>query len=94
MNANRYERELIDRIRDVLLENWDPIGISNNPNLRDEYDLYIPKILHILKKVSVNKSNIFLCLQEIEIYIMEIPEDPKRIDLTAQILLNLVSHNL
>jgi hypothetical protein len=94
MSANRYERELIDRIRDVLLENWDPIGIGNNPNLRNEYDLYIPRILHILKKVSVNKSNIFLCLQEIEIHIMEIPEDPKRIDLTAQILLNLVSHNL
>ena len=31
------------QIRTILMEHWDPIGISDEPNAADEYDLYIPK---------------------------------------------------
>lgn len=32
-------------VRHVLLTSWDPIGVGDNPNLADEYDVYIPEIL-------------------------------------------------
>jgi hypothetical protein len=36
-------------IRRVLLEVWDPIGIKDEPNARDEYDSYSGGILKLLK---------------------------------------------
>jgi len=34
----------MDKIRDILVDVWDPLFIGENPNLRDEYDSYIPSI--------------------------------------------------
>ncbi len=43
------EREMVHRqsakVRQILLEDWDPIIIGSNPNLADEYDSFIPEIL-------------------------------------------------
>jgi hypothetical protein len=33
-----------DDIRTVLLRDWDPLGVGNNPKLSDEYDSCIPVI--------------------------------------------------
>jgi len=35
-------------IRRVLLEVWDPIGIQNVPNARDEYDSYLSGVFSLL----------------------------------------------
>lgn len=43
-------KKLISDIRSVLINDWDPIGIGNNPNLSDEYDSYIGTIISILKQ--------------------------------------------
>ena len=37
-----------DSIRKVLLEDWDPIGIADVPECKDEYDSYIAPIYRIL----------------------------------------------
>ena len=36
------------RIRQVLLDTWDPIGIKNEPNAQDEYDAYIGDLYELL----------------------------------------------
>jgi hypothetical protein len=38
----------VERLRRVLLDEWDPIGVGSNPNLADEYDSYIPRIIKAL----------------------------------------------
>ncbi len=42
------------QIRRVLLDEWDPIGIKDEPNAQDEYDGYIPRIYELLLKDAPN----------------------------------------
>jgi hypothetical protein len=45
MSDNRERARRYDRaIREILLRNWDPIGIRDVAEARDEYDTYIPGI--------------------------------------------------
>lgn len=49
------KNKLISDIRSVLIKDWDPIGIGDNPNLSDEYDGYIGSIINIImQKCSVD----------------------------------------
>jgi len=36
------------KMRHVLLDTWDPIGIRDEPNAQDEYDGYIGKLYDLL----------------------------------------------
>ncbi len=45
--------ELFKKIHEILIRDWDPIGVSDQPNAHDEYDVYIPGIIKIILK---NKS--------------------------------------
>ncbi len=38
-----------DDIRTVLLRDWDPLGVGNNPKLSDEYDSCIPVIYRMIQ---------------------------------------------
>ncbi len=38
-------RELFYKIRAILLRDWDPLNVGDNPHLEDEYDAYIPELL-------------------------------------------------
>ncbi|MDR6530098.1 hypothetical protein J2800_000822 [Caulobacter rhizosphaerae] len=38
-------RQRIERIRQVLFADWDPLQVGSNPNLSDEYDSYLPKVM-------------------------------------------------
>jgi hypothetical protein len=35
-------------IKDVLLNEWDPIGVAAIPEAQDEYDAYVPTIYRLL----------------------------------------------
>ena len=39
---------LYDTVRQVLIEDWDPIGIRDVPQARDEYDGYAATIVRML----------------------------------------------
>lgn len=62
---NSYEQEIILTIRKVLLQDWDPIGVGDNPNLIDEYDGYIGQILELLLKKPLVEEIVDL-LKDIE----------------------------
>lgn len=38
-------RQRIDRVRQILFADWDPLQVGGNPNLSDEYDSYLPKVM-------------------------------------------------
>jgi len=38
-------RRRIDQVRQVLFTDWDPLGVGGSPNLSDEYDTYLSKVL-------------------------------------------------
>lgn len=58
-------KEIITDVRSVLINDWDPLGIGNNSNLKDEYDGYIGTIIQILLQKSSIES-IFLFLKKVE----------------------------
>jgi hypothetical protein len=37
-------------IHDVLIREWDPIGVGYEPNAQDEYDSYIPTIYRLISE--------------------------------------------
>ena len=46
----RNEKELLSRVNEVLYYLWDPIGVSDVPEARDEYDSYALQVFSLLKK--------------------------------------------
>ena len=36
-------------LRQILIDEWDPLNISGNPALSDEYDAFIPGLYRLLK---------------------------------------------
>lgn len=44
------DSEKFSIVREILLRDWDPIIIGDNPHLVDEYDHYIPDIIELLDR--------------------------------------------
>ena len=47
-NTKEHVRTLHENIKNVLMQDWDPIGIQEIPEAQDEYDTYVPKIYSML----------------------------------------------
>lgn len=47
--ARRHAKHLISQVRGVLLDEWDPLCVGDNPNLADEYDCVLGKIFATLQ---------------------------------------------
>jgi hypothetical protein len=46
---NKYQsRENRAKVREVLMREWDPIGVSDFPDAQDEYDTYVDKVYVML----------------------------------------------
>jgi hypothetical protein len=41
-------REIQASIRDALMRDWDPIGVSDVPEAQDEYDSYVGAVYRLL----------------------------------------------
>jgi hypothetical protein len=63
-NLKRIKR-YNNAIRDILLKEWDPIGVKDVPEAQDEYDSYIPGVCKLLFNRESSK-NIFQYLWKIE----------------------------
>lgn len=58
-------RNLLERIRLALLNDWDPIGVSQYPEAHDEYDAYGEPLLELLCQ-KPTEDRIFAFLWELE----------------------------
>jgi hypothetical protein len=61
-----FEKELYQRIDEVMHYVWDPIGVSGVPQARDEYDAYLPQIFGMLleSKGAEELSDYLLKIEE------------------------------
>jgi len=57
--------EFRERLRAILLSEWDPLCIGDNPKLADEYDRYLPILLALLQG-DVDQATIAKTLERIE----------------------------
>jgi hypothetical protein len=54
---DKYEsRRIKTEIRHVLINVWDPIGIKDEPNARDEYDSYLGDVFDLLIQGATDDS--------------------------------------
>lgn len=42
------QQKLYEGIYTVLLNDWDPLGVSRIPEAQDEYNAYLPRIFHMV----------------------------------------------
>lgn len=54
---NEEQRELLStRVNETLYYFWDPIGVNDAPEARDEYDSYVDKIVDLLLKNATERE--------------------------------------
>jgi hypothetical protein len=78
--------ELRRRVDEVLYYVWDPIGVSDEPYARAEYESYVPDLLHLVASHNETEpiSGYLAVIIESR---MKLSPDKKKCDETAALLL-------
>ena len=84
----RRAREIAARIRSVLLESWDPIGVVDVPEVQDEHDGYVGGI-HRLLASGCSVSELMQHLNHIEPEKLGLVPHPVRARTTAVRLMEI-----
>jgi hypothetical protein len=61
------------RVRDVLMREWDPIGVAGIPEATDEYDRYVDEVYVILMNQRVDADAIAAHLFDTAVNYMGLP---------------------
>lgn len=80
---------LFKGVRAALLHEWDPIDISDNPHLADEYDSYVPEIVRLVK-AGHSPQELANHLKHIEENMNVSPPEERRLK-TAALLVKLMA---
>lgn len=80
------DQELYRRCDEVIHSLWDPIGISNAPEARDEYYSYLPRIFALVKAEAA-KEELVEHLLQIERELIGLGGDEIRAKAVAETLL-------
>ncbi len=81
-------KELYNRIDEIIWKDWDPIGINDKQQIRDEYYGYIPQIFN-LKIQGADKNKIADCLYEMETINMGTNGNQQNCEFVAEKIINL-----
>lgn len=81
---------LSEKIRTVLIADWDPIGVRDVAAARDEYDQYVASIA-VLVRAGRTASDLSKYLLEIETETMGLPGDRVRALSVGRKVLSAVS---
>jgi hypothetical protein len=82
-NRSRRAAEIRERIRQVLLREWDPIGVGDIPEAQDEYDSYVGGIYRLLAS-GASEYQIIDRLYNLETVSMGLPGDRARLKGVAE----------
>tara|TARA_B100000963_G_scaffold346861_1_gene352573 strand:- start:493 stop:780 length:288 start_codon:yes stop_codon:yes gene_type:complete len=76
LDKNTY-KELFKIVNQILWEDWDPIGINDNPQIREEYSGYAPQIIKLLidNKDSKQISKLLAQISNIDLGLGPIPNE-------------------
>ncbi len=86
--AAERARALHQQIKDVLLTEWDPVGVQAIPEAQDEYDSYIPTI-HSMLISRKPTYEVFEYLMWLETEHMGLTADRQRTQSIAEMLAGL-----
>jgi hypothetical protein len=90
---NKYQsRENRAKVREVLMMEWDPIGVRNVPEAQDEYEKYVSEVYVMLMDQRASETAIGKYLFDITTGYMGItprPELTERCQRTAATLIAL-----
>jgi len=84
-NLSAFESELGQRVDEVLHYVWDPIGVSNAPEARDEYSGYAMRVVGMLLE-SATAESLAAFLLEIEREGMGLTNRPEHAQSVAKLL--------
>lgn len=84
--SSRRRREISDAIREVLIRQWDPIGVKDMPEAADEYDGYIGSV-HRLLASNADAQQIAKLLATIQTENMGLPQEAESLLGVAERLL-------
>jgi hypothetical protein len=79
-------KSLVDQVRRVLLDHWDPLGVGGMPALADEYDFLLGKVMACLAG-SPSVEAIAEMLAELERDQLCLPEPRRDLCQTAAVSL-------
>jgi hypothetical protein len=78
-------RQIQQQIREILLHEWDPIGVADMPEAQDEYDGYVGGVYRLLAEAAT-PSAIAAHLARIEGDRMGLPSSPAaRLDVATKL---------
>ena len=78
-SRGRRAREIESQIAAILLHDWDPIGVADDPGARDEYDSYVGGVYRVLA-TGGSLAEIEAHLRDIEIHMMGYDETTREAD--------------
>ncbi len=85
---SKADRELYKRVDEVLFYIWDPIGVSDTPEARDEYNSYLGVVFSMLKQnKSANEIATYLTQIACDRMEFKVSADSKKHDLEVATLL-------
>lgn len=86
MNQHNFNSELRLRISEVLFYVWDPIGVNDLPQARDEYDSYADAVWRMaIEKKSKNEISAYLL--NVTTAMMEVEPRPDHDDNVAELII-------
>lgn len=86
-------RSLIDEVKRILFEEWDPIGVNDHDGCRDEYDSYAPRIAQYLED-GVDEGRLMDHLANLARISMSITKTLEARDRkVVKLLMDLTRHN-
>lgn len=88
MSLNEDQIELYRDIDKVLWNEWDPMGINEFDEARDEYYEYLTEVFR-LKSENVDEETLSKYLYDIETVKMELPGDFENCKRVAQLIIEL-----
>jgi hypothetical protein len=80
------EQVLYSAVDEVLHYIWDPIGVSDIPQARDEYHLYLPRVFELLNSEGSEEA-IAAYLANVVATRLELPANPERDLEVAKVLI-------
>ncbi|HEY0077582.1 MAG TPA: hypothetical protein VGB73_02980 [Pyrinomonadaceae bacterium] len=80
--------EMQEKIRQILLHEWDPIGVSDVPEAQDEYDSYVGGIYRLLAS-GASEHQVVERLYQLETVSMGLDGERERLGEVARRLVEL-----
>lgn len=77
-------RESRAKIRQILMDSWDPIGVRDVPEAQDEYDRYVGEVYVMLMDQRATEQAIASHLFDIAVNHMCLPDRPRLAESSAR----------